>query len=72
MIIGVDHGYGLMKTTHYAFPTGIARYEHEPYSLRNTLKVNDKYYVCGSGRQSLMSNLRNRVTEIFSTDIVYA
>lgn len=54
MIIGVDHGYGLMKTAHYAFPTGIARYEHEPYSLQSTLKVNDKYYVCGSGRQSLV------------------
>lgn len=53
MIIGVDHGYGMMKTAHFAFPTGITMYEHEPYSLRNTLKVNGKYYVCGSGRQSL-------------------
>ena len=54
MIIGVDHGYGMMKTAHFAFPTGITMYEHEPYSLRNTLKVNDKYYVCGSNRQSLL------------------
>lgn len=54
MIIGVDHGYGMMKTAHFAFPTGITMYEHEPYSLRNTLKVNGKYYVCGSNRQSLL------------------
>jgi len=54
MIIGVDHGYGLMKTTHFAFPTGITVYDHEPFSLRNTLKVNDRYYVCGSGRQALL------------------
>jgi len=54
MIIGVDHGYGLMKTAHFAFPTGITVYDHEPYSLRNTLKMNDRYYVCGTNRQSLL------------------
>lgn len=54
MIIGVDHGYGMMKTAHFAFPTGITEYEHEPFSIRNTLKVNGKYYVCGSGRQTLL------------------
>lgn len=54
MIIGVDHGYGMMKTAHFAFPSGVTTYESEPYSLRNTLKVNDKYYVCGSNRQSLL------------------
>ncbi len=40
MIIGVDHGYGMMKTANFAFPTGITRYEHEPYSHRDTLQVN--------------------------------
>ena len=54
MIIGVDHGYGNMKTAHFAFPSGVATYESEPYSLRNTLKVNGRYYVCGSGRQTLI------------------
>ena len=54
MIIGVDHGYSMMKTANFAFPTGITRYEHEPYSLRDTLQVNGAYYVCGSGRQSLL------------------
>lgn len=54
MIIGVDHGYGLMKTASFAFPAGITVYDHEPYSLRNTLKINDRYYVCGTNRQSLL------------------
>ena len=30
-IIGVDHGYAAMKTTHYVFPSGVVDYgEHEP------------------------------------------
>ena len=54
MISGVDHGYGLIKTTHFSFPAGITAYDYEPYSLRNTLKINGDYYVCGSGRQMLV------------------
>ena len=54
-IIGVDHGYAAMKTTHYVFPSGVVDYgEHEPYTLQNTLLYNGKYYVCGSGRQPLL------------------
>ena len=33
----------MMKTAHFAFSASITTYEHEPYSLRNTLKVNGKY-----------------------------
>ena len=42
-IIGVDHGYAAMKTTHYVFPSGVVDYgEHEPYTLQNTLLYNGK------------------------------
>ena len=47
MIIGVDHGYSVMKTAHICFPSGIVRYEHEPYTNRGVLKIEGKYYVCG-------------------------
>ena len=30
MIIGVDHGYGNIKTANCCFPTGIMDYESEP------------------------------------------
>ncbi len=53
-IIGIDHGYGIMKTAHFAFPAGIAKYEHEPYTLANTLRYSGVYYVCGSGRQAVL------------------
>ena len=54
MIIAVDHGYGYMKTVHFAFPTGIVKYEHEPYTLQKTLAYQGAFYVCGSGRQSIV------------------
>lgn len=54
MIIGVDHGYSAMKTAHICFPSGIVRYEHEPYTNRGVLRIEGKYYVCGTGRQPLL------------------
>ena len=54
MIIGVDHGYSAMKTAHICFPSGIVRYEHEPYTNRGVLRIGGKYYVCGTGRQPLL------------------
>ena len=54
MIIGVDHGYSAMKTAHICFPSGIVKYEHEPYTNRGVLRIEGKYYVCGTGRQPLL------------------
>lgn len=51
--IGVDHGYAAMKTAHCSFPSGLAEYEHEPYTQKNVLRYDGKYYVVGSGRQPL-------------------
>lgn len=54
MIIGIDHGYYAIKTRHFKFPAGVAVYSHEPYTLKNTLQVNGKYFVCGTGRQPIL------------------
>lgn len=54
-IVGIDHGYAAMKTAHFVFPSGVVDYgAHEPYTLQNTLLYEEKYYVCGSGRQPLL------------------
>ena len=45
--IGVDHGYAAMKTAHCSFPSGLAEYEHEPYTQKNVLRYDGKYYVIG-------------------------
>ena len=57
IIIGVDHGYAAMKTTHFSFHTGLVAHEHEPYTLNNVLEYGGKYYVVGSGRQPLQKGL---------------
>ena len=53
IVIGVDHGYAAMKTVHFSFPTGLVEYEHEPYTQKDLLEYNGRYYVVGSGRQPL-------------------
>jgi len=56
IVIGVDHGYAAMKTTHFSFPSGIVAYEHEPYTHKNVLEYGGKYYVVGSGRQPIQKD----------------
>ena len=51
--IGIDHGYAAMKTAHFSFPTGLVEYEHEPYTQKDVLEYNGRYYVVGSSRQPL-------------------
>ena len=47
MVIGIDHGYGNMKTATRCFPSGVARYEKEPIFQNNLLVYNDMYYQIG-------------------------
>ena len=46
MIMGIDHRYYAIKTRHFSFPAGVTAYTHEPYTLKNTLQIGGKYYVC--------------------------
>ena len=54
MIIGIDHGYYAIKTKNFSFPAGVTAYTHEPYTLKNTLQIGGKYFVCGTGRQPIL------------------
>lgn len=56
IIIGIDHGYYAIKTAHTCFPTGLVAYDYEPYTLQNVLQYAGKYYVCGTGRQTLVKD----------------
>lgn len=46
-IIGIDHGYGNMKTANCCFPTGVISYDREPTFKENMLVWNGKYYLIG-------------------------
>ena len=56
IIIGIDHGYAVMKTAHCSFQAGVVAYEHRPFSMENVLELEGKYYVIGSGRQPLQKD----------------
>ena len=45
-VIGIDHGYGNIKTAHSCFKTGVAVYDKEP-TFKNNLLPNsllNKFY----------------------------
>ena len=56
IIVGVDHGYAAKKTAHFSFPTGLVGYEHEPYTRKDVLELDGRFYVVGSGRQPLQKD----------------
>ena len=56
VIIGVDHGYAAMKSAHFSFPTGLVEYEYEPYTRKDVLELDGRYYVVGTGRQPLQKD----------------
>ena len=55
LIIGVDAGYGNMKTAACAFPTGLTVYQERPYFTENLLIYNDRFYIIGSGHKEFTS-----------------
>ena len=50
-IIGIDHGYGNMKTANFCFPTGIIAYDSEPLFTEEMLVYDNKYYLIGEGHK---------------------
>ena len=47
VIIGLDHGYGNMKTAHACFQTGVTRHDREPTFKSNLLFYDGQYYTIG-------------------------
>ena len=55
VIIGVDHGYGNIKTANHIFKAGIAGYDHEPLFTGDMLVYGGRYYVIGEGHKEFVS-----------------
>lgn len=51
-IIGIDHGYGNMKTANFCFKTGVATYDSEPLFTKNLLIYDGRYYLIGEGHKA--------------------
>ena len=56
IIIGVDHGYGNMKTAHRVFRTGVECMEEEPIVSKNFVRYRDKFYVIGESHLVYQGN----------------
>ena len=54
-IIGVDQGYGNMKTANHCFKTGILAYDTEPLFTADMLVYEGKYYLIGEGHKEFIS-----------------
>lgn len=51
-IIGVDAGYGNMKTANFCFHTGLTAYDTEPLFTKNMLVYEGHYYLIGEGHKT--------------------
>ena len=56
IIIGIDHGYGNIKTAHCCFKTGVAAYDKEPTFKSNLLIYEGKYYLIGEEHKEFRSD----------------
>lgn len=56
MIIGVDNGYGNMKTARRCFKTALVKYDSEPVLSRDYLEYEGKFYVIGEGHKGFVAD----------------
>ena len=54
VVIGVDHGYGNIKTANTCFPAGVVAYEKEPIFAGDALIYNGTYYSIGEGHKEFI------------------
>ncbi len=55
-VIGIDHGYGNMKTANCCFPTGVVKSDREPIFINDLLVWNGKYYSIGAGHKEFTAD----------------
>ncbi len=51
LIVGIDHGYGNIKTANTVTPTGITKLDAAPIFTENTLCFDGSYYLIGEGHK---------------------
>lgn len=58
-IIGIDHGYGNIKTANHCFKTGITTHDSDPLFTKDMLTYNGKYYLIGEGHKEFLPEKQN-------------
>ena len=54
LIVGIDHGYGNIKTADHCFKTGIMGYDAEPLFTKDMLEYSGRYYLIGEGHKEFL------------------
>lgn len=56
LIVGIDHGYGNIKTANTVTPTGITKLDGKPTFSKNTLFFEDSCYLIGEGHKEYLTD----------------
>ena len=55
-VVGVDHGFGNIKTRHTVFRSGVRAYDEEPALAEDALYFKGKYYVVGDEHKGFVND----------------
>ena len=53
IIIGIDSGYGNIKTANCCFPASLSAYDREPVFKENLLVFEGKFYLIAEGHKEI-------------------
>ena len=59
IVIGIDHGYGNIKTASSCFRTSVKAYDTEPTFTSNMLVYKGRYYIIGEGNKEFIPEKQN-------------
>ena len=65
-IIGIDHGWSMMKGTNDVFVTGVKEITTTPAMYADTLEYQSRYYRVGTTRQGVFLNSVKEYTIVIS------
>ena len=54
LIVGIDHGYGNIKTANHCFKTGVMGFDAEPLFTKDMLEYDGRYYLIGEGHKEFL------------------
>lgn len=55
-IIGIDSGYGNIKTANCCFPASVSAYDTEPVFRDNMLVYGKRFYLIGEGHKEFLAD----------------
>ena len=64
MIIGIDAGYGYVKTKNTSFPSGVAHLSDRPPMMNRVVEFQDRFYQVGVANDGITEDSDRRGNEV--------